>query len=330
MNELNLVLACGDYDRTYPLQTGQVKPEGIRLNYLALEPEELFWRMLQNEEFDASECSLGAYLIMCGRNEDRFIAIPVFPSRMFRHSCIFINTKSGIGKPEDLAGKRIGVPDYTMTSPVWLRGILSDYYGVKPTDIHWHIGGMNQPGRAQRISVKLTKNIRIEKIGDECTLSQMLSEGQIDAIITSRAPTCFAKGEPHIRRLWEDFRAVERDYYKQTAIFPIMHTVVIRRDIYKENPWVALSLYKAFEESKRICIEKMMNTSFLRYTIPWYYPEVENTIRLMGEDFWPYGVESNRHVLETLSRYAFEQGLTNKPVRVDDMFAPNTLKLAKI
>jgi 4,5-dihydroxyphthalate decarboxylase len=330
MSKLNLVIACGDYDRTRAIKDGRVVPEGIDLNFLCMEPEELFWRMIQNEEFDASEFSMGAYMIMQGRGERRFIAIPVFPSRMFRHACIFINANRGIQTPSDLKGKRVGVPDYTMTSPVWLRGTLSDLYGVKPQDMHWFTGGMNEPGRKQRIEATFSSHVLLEAIGDDRTLSDMLSQGEIDAIITSRSPACFAKGEPHIRRLWPDFRSAEKEYYQQTGIFPIMHTVVIRRDILERNPWVALSLYKAFCAAKDICIQEMMNTSFLRYTIPWYFPEVEETIRLMGQDFWPYGVDPNRKVLETLVRYAYEQGLTPTVLDIDGMFAANTLKLFKI
>jgi len=330
MSKLHLVLACGDYDRTLALRDGRVQPEGIDLNFLSLEPEELFWRMLQNEEFDAAELSMGAYLIMQGSEDRRFIALPVFPSRMFRHACVFINTGSGIRTPEDFRGKRVGVPDYTMTSPIWLRGIFSDLYGVRPADMLWFTGGMNQPGRRQRIAANLPATVRIEPIGDDRTLSDMLSTGEIDALFTSRAPACFAGGDPLIRRLWPDYRTVEQEYYRLTDIFPIMHTVVIRRGLYERHPWAALSLYKAFGAAKDICLQAMLNTSFLRYTIPWYFPEVEDTVRLMGPDFWPYGVEPNRKVLETLARYAWEQGLTPELVRVDRMFAPNTLNLYKI
>ncbi len=330
MNRLKLTLACGAYDRTKPLAEGKVPPEGIDLNYVELEPEELFWRMAQYSEFDASEFSLAAYFTLRGRADDRFVGIPVFPSRMFRHSAVFINTASGIKTAEDLKGRKIGVPDYTMTAPVWIRGIFQHDHGVHPTDAKWFTGGLNSPGREQRIDVEWPEALDINPIGNEKTLSDMLDNGEIDALIGARQPKCYDEGSPNVSPLWPDYHRVEMDYYDRTGIFPIMHLIVIKKEIYEKHPWASVSLFKAFNEAKRMCQKTIFSLSAPKYMIPGVEKLYKDTVARMGEDYWPYGYLPNRKVLETFARYVHEQGMTPKIVDPKDIFCPSTLKMHTI
>ena len=329
MSSLRVTLGCGPYDRTWALASGRVRPEGVDLNYVTLQPEELFWRMAVHGEFDASEFSLGAATIFLGMGDRRFVGVPVFPSRYFRHSSVYIYTRSGIARPEDLRGKRVGVPDYTMTANTWIRGFLQHDYGVEPRDIHWFTGGLNEPGRKQRVETPPIPGLDVTH-SDKFILSEMLDRGEIDALIGAREPDSFRRGSTNVVRLFPDYRKVEVNYYRRTGIFPIMHLVVIRRDVYEANRWLAYSLYKAFEESRRICAEEMSVQSALRYMLPWMIPELEETRRIMGEDYWPYGLEANRKVIETFIAYSAEQGLIERPFKVEELFAPETIDTAKI
>ncbi|MBI3076864.1 MAG: ABC transporter substrate-binding protein [Deltaproteobacteria bacterium] len=330
MPKLTLTLACNDYDRTRPLMEGRVQPEGIALNYLALPVEEIFWRMCRYEEFDASEMSFGAYNIYRSRPNPPFVAIPVFPSKFFRHSCVFINAGSGVKRAEDLAGKRVGVPEYAMTAIVWMKGILADDHGVPPEKIHWFTGGLEQPGRKERVEFTPPPNVRIEDIGPNRTLNAMLEKGEIDALITARTPTAFMKGSPKVKRLWPDYKPVEMDYYRRTGCFPIMHCIAIRRSLHEAHPWVAQSLYKAFCQAKELCQQQLYDTSALRYMLPWMIQEVDEAREIFGPDIWAYGVEANRKNVETFTRYMYEQGLTTRRNTIDDLFPPSALTEFKI
>jgi len=331
MEKLYLTVACGDYDRTRALQDGSVQPEGIRLNYLPLQAEEIFWRMGGHREFDASEMSLSNHITMVSRGNSPFVAIPVFPSRFFRHSCVFINADSGIHGPKDFKGKRIGAPEYSITAAVWIRGMLQDDYGVKTHEMQWFVGGQEEPGRKERVALKLPAEIKVSSIPADKTLNGMLESGEIDALISARAPSSFIKGSPKVRRLFPNYKEVEMDYYKRTRIFPIMHVLVIRGEVYERHPWVALSLFKAFREAKDRAIGTMLKiTNTHASTLPWLFAEVEELKALFGTDWWPYGIEPNRHMLETLIRYMGEQGLTDRPLKVEELFAPNTAGEFKI
>lgn len=323
MERLHLTLACGDYDRTKALQDGSIQAEGIRLNYIPLQSEEIFWRMGGHQEFDASEMSFSNHITMVSRSSPPFVAIPVFPSRYFRHSCIFINTGSGVQRPEDLRGKKVGTPEYSMTAAVWIRGTLKDDYGVAAHEIEWLSGGQEEPGRKERVALKLPSEIRLTPIAPDKTLNGMLESGEIDALISARAPSCLVKGHPKIRRLFPNYKEVEIDYYKRTKIFPIMHVLVIRRQIYERHPWVARSLYKAFCEAKERAIRSMHISNTLACTLPWLFAEMEQLKQIFGSDWWPYGIEANRHTTGTLIRYMGEQGLIDRPVTVEEIFAPN-------
>jgi 4,5-dihydroxyphthalate decarboxylase len=330
MKKLSLTLACWDYDRTRALADGSVRPDGIELNYLALPVEETFFRMMRNREFHCSEMSLSSYCASLHSENPPFVAIPVFPSRFFRHSCIFVSAKSGIRKPEDLKGRRVGVPEYQMTAPVWIRGILSDDHGVKVTDVEHLSGGEEEPGRIEKLKIELPEKIRLKSIEENQTLSVMLAEGEIDALVTARAPSTFYSRPKDVKRLFPDFVEAEKAYYRRTKIFPIMHTVVIRRDVYAKNPWVAQSLFKAFSAAKAKALAMYDQTAALAAMLPWLTAHVEEAKREIGEDWWPYGLEPNRHVLETFLRYHHEQGLSPRKLEPDELFAKETLEAFKI
>lgn len=327
---LSLSFACPPYDRILPLAHGKVAAEGINLNYLSLEVEEVFWRQIRHEEFDVSESSLSSYVMLRSRGDDRFIAIPVFTSRVFRHSCVFINTHKGIKDPQDLKGKIVGLPEYQITAVTWLRGIFQDEYQVFPKDIMWRSGGEEMPGRVEKIKLRLPPEINLEPIPPDKTLSQMLEDGELDAMFTARAPSSFTRGSPNVARLFKNARDVEEAYFKKTGIFPIMHTVIMKREVYRKNPWVAMNLYKAFCQAKEIAIRNCNQIAALYITLPWVGAELERTKKVMGEDWWPYGLSQNRKTLETFLRYHYEQGLSEKQMTVEDLFAPETLDEFKI
>ena len=330
MTQLRMSLGCWNYDRTRALMDGSVRPQGIDLNYLNMPVEETFFRMLRHREFDAAEMSLSSYSVSRSRPEQPFIAIPVFPSRFFRHSCIYVNAKSGIREPKDLIGRRVGNPEYQMTAPVWIRGILSDHYGVPVDSVTYCTGGEEEPGRSEKIKLELPPNIRVEPIGEHQTLSQMLADGEIDALYTARMPSSFRTGGGKVRRLFDNYVDVERLYFRETGIFPIMHTVAIRREVYEANRWVAQSLYKAFVEAQRMTYQDLEETAALKTMLPWASAHVEDARREMGDDFWPYGLEKNRRTLETFLRYHFEQGLSKRLLKPDELFAPEALEFFKI
>ena len=327
---IRLTLACWDYDRTRALMDGTVAPDGIELVYLNQPVEETFFRMMRYREFDCSEMSLSSYVASLNAENPPFIAIPVFPSRFFRHSCIFVSAKSGIRKPEELKGKRIGVPEYQMTAPGWIRGILSDDYGVKVTDVEHFSGGEEEPGRDEKLKLDLPPHIRLKPIAGDKTLSRMLADGELEALVTARTPSTFHKEPDKVKRLFPNYVEVEKDYYRRTRIFPPMHTVVIRRDVYAKNPWVAQSLYKAFTEAKARAYTLYNQTAALPAMVPWLVAEIEETRREMGEDWWPYGLEPNRKALETFLRYHHEQGLSQRRFQPEELFARETLASFKV
>lgn len=317
-----VTLACGATDRTLPLITGAVRPAGIDLTFLPMQPEEVFWRMTRHQEFDAAEMSLSSYVLRRSRGDDALVAIPVFPSRAFRHSCVFVRADAGIAQPTDLKGKRVGVPEYQMTAAVWIRGFLADDFGMQPGAMRWFTGGLVQPGREEKLPISIP-GVEITPIGSSQTLSDMLRQGELDAVIGPRAPAGF--DGVRIRRLFEDFRAVEMDYFRRTRIFPIMHTVVIKRALLDRAPWVARSLYDAFVAAKALTMRALSEDVVLSVALPWVLSELDATRALMGDDYWPYGVASNTASLEALQRYSCEQGLAERPVALDELFAPSTL-----
>jgi 4,5-dihydroxyphthalate decarboxylase len=330
MTRLRMTLACWEYDRTRALADGSVQPDGIELNLLNLQVEETFFRMLRHREFDAAEMSLSSYAMAAARPASPFIAIPVFPSRFFRQSCIFVSASSGVREPTDLTGKRIGVPEYQMTAPVWIRGILQDDHGVDPASCEYLTGGEEQPGREEKLPLELPARFRVRRIGPDQTLAQMLADGELDALYTARIPSTFRTRPDRVRRLFADHVEVERDYFRRTQLFPIMHTIVIRRDVYEAHRWVAQSLLKAFVEAKRRVYDNLYTSSALTTMLPWQIAQVEDVRRELGDDWWPYGFEANRAVLDTFLRYHHEQGLSPRRLRPDELFAPETLEAFRI
>lgn len=330
MSKLRLTLGCWNYDRTRALMDGTVQPDGIDLNYLNMPVEETFFRMLRHQEFDAAEMSLSSYAVSLSRPQRPFVAIPVFPSRFFRHSCIYVNADAGIREPRDLIGKRIGNPEYQMTAPVWIRGILSDHYGVPVDSVTYFTGGEEEPGRPEKLKLDLPSNIRVEPIGPTQTLSQMLLDREIDALYTARMPSSFRTGGGRVKRLFENYVDVERRYFRETGIFPIMHTVAIRRELYEANRWVAQSLYKAFTEAQRRSYQDLQETAALKTMLPWLTAHLEDARREMGDDYWPYGLERNRATLAIFLRYHHEQGLSKRLLTPDELFAPESLESFKI
>ena len=307
---MRLTIACGRYDRTQALIDGRVRPEGVEeLTYLALRPGETFWRMLNHEEFDASEMSSSSYAILRSEGDARFIAIPVFPSRVFRQNALYVRSDSPLRSPADLKGRRIGVGDYQMTAAVWTRGFLQHEYGVLPKDLTWVIG---RPIR----TIEPPRGIRLEPLPAGMTLEEMLERGQIDALMSVMIPKALGTA---LRRLVPDFREVELAYYRKTRIFPIMHTFVLRRAVYEANPWLAISLYRAFVKSRDLALRHLYDTDALTVSLPWVIDDIERS----REIAWDYSIEGSRPTLEALVQYLDEQALTRRRMKVEELFAPN-------
>ena len=325
-----LTLACWNYDRTLPLLEGRVVADGIALNYLNLPVEETFFRMLRYHEFDAAEMSLSSYAMSLFQDPQPFVAIPIFTSRAFRHSCIYINAASGIKTPQDLIGKRVGNAEFQMTALVWIRGILAEHYQVPVSAVDYFTGGQEQTGRTEKIPLKLPPEIRVQRIGPTQTLSAMLAEGGLDAMYTARIPSSFVAETGRVQRLFPNYPQVERSYFEQSRIFPIMHTVVIRREVYEKNRWIAQSLTKAFAAAQREAYEDLYETAALKAMLPWLTAHVEDARQLMGRDYWPYGLDANRAVIETFLRYSHEQGLSPRRLEPEQLFAPETLTTFRI
>ncbi len=328
MAKLQLTLSAGYYDRTNPIFDGRVQVEGCELNCVGLAPEETFHRAFGYAEFDIVEMSLCSHSLTTARGDSTYIGIPAFVSRVFRHSGIYVRTDR-IKKPEDLAGKTIGMPEYQQTANVWARGILSDDYGLARNKAMWRTGGLEEAGRKERTPIVLPPDIDIKPVPNDRTLSEMLEKGEIDAIFSPREPTCMERRVPHVDRLLPDYESVEKAYYKRTGIFPIMHLIGIRRELVEKHPWLPVSVYKAFLKAKEIALEELRLIGALAATLPWAVAELDRTRRLMGDDFWNYGLDGDLTVLQTFLRYSQEQGLINRPIEPKELFADSTLDLSK-
>ena len=320
MANLRLTLACGPYDRTQAIMDGVIRPEGIDLTYIPLQPAEIFWRQLQYNEFDASEMSMSNYATLASQPNCPYIAIPAFPSRVFRHGYFFYNPDSGIKSPKDLAGKRGGVPEFCMTAAVYMRGLLQHEYGVDLTSIDW------LQGRASRMKHGIAPGYRVSQAPAGTELGDLVENGKLDFMMTANNPLAFRRGSPKVVRLFPNYIELEKDYYKRTRIYPIMHTVVIKRSIYDRDPWVALSLYKAFCASKDRCCRMLLETGSPKASFAWLQPMIEEEQRVFGRDWYSYGVEANRPTLEALVQYTHEHGLTERRMTVDELFAPATVR----
>ena len=321
MADLRLTFACGPYDRTEALQNGAIRPDGIDLDYLDIQaPREIFDRMVRKHEFDVSEMSSSEFISTMARGDCPFVGIPVFPSKAFRHGFICINTKSGIRGPKDLEGKRVGLPMYTQTASVWIRGHLQHEYGVDLGTIHWVQGAIEKAGaHGNPEPPDLLKPVDIEINTGDKSLSELIADGGIDAVLGSRLPDS-VNTHSDVVRLFPDYRAEERAFYQRTRIHPIMHLVVIRREIYDKDPWIAESLYKALNAAKDLALENMRFSGAQRYMLPWLYPDIDEIDELFGGDPWPYGVEANRPTLEALVQYLHDQDFIAAPMPIEDLF----------
>lgn len=322
MPNVKLTLACWDYDRTRPLMDGRVRPEGIDLDIEILRPRQAFQRMLDKKEFQVSELSLASYAALKGRGNCPFVALPVALSKIFRHSCIYVRPDAGIRTPQDLKGKRVGTSQWSSTGLVFMRGMLQHDYGVKAQDMHWFMGGLNSFVEPPLIPLDLPKDIRLDFLSGAQTLERMFAAGELDALLSLYIPKLFLERRPNIARLFPNYKEAEQDYYRRTGIFPIMHTVVLREDVYRDHPWAARSLYKAFVQARDVAVDGLYDTDALRVALPWLIDHVEETWRVFGHDFWAYGLEPNRPTFAAVGRYVHEQGLCPRVVSADELFAP--------
>jgi 4,5-dihydroxyphthalate decarboxylase len=331
MANLKITLACWNYDRTRGLMDGSIRPEGVDLTYRMAFVAEIFERMVRNQEFEVSELGLTFYLRSLELDNPPFIAIPIFPLRFFRHAAVFVNTESGIASPKDLVGKNVGeLLCYGHDSGIWSKGVFKDDYGV-PTDSYtYYVGNIDDHPlpRSDWLPFEAPPSVRLNHLRPGQTLNAMLETGEIDALYSAICPPAYLAGSKKVKRLFENYEAVERDYFKRTSIFPIMHTVVMRRDVYEKNPWLAVSMCNAFKEAKDQAFKLYkagdpFNSAGIM--IPWFMAHREENQRLMGDDYWPYGLAPNRKVLDTFLRYHYEQGILKKRWKLEALFAPETL-----
>jgi 4,5-dihydroxyphthalate decarboxylase len=330
LSSLRLSIAIGDYDRNRPLLDGAVQIDGVDPVFMKLVPEEIFFRAFRHAEFDVCEASLSSFTLKTAQGANPYVGVPAFLSRAFRHTGIFIRTDRGIARPEDLKGKRIGLPEYQLTACVWIRAMLEQDYGVRPSDVIWVRGGLEQPGRAEKISVELPAAIRVEQAPADRCLNQMLMDGDIDGYIGPRSPPAFEAGHPMIARLFPEPTAAASDYYERTKIFPIMHVLGARRSIVEAQPWLPAALLKAFEQSKAMALGKLSDTSATKVTLPFIEEQLQAARKLMGPDFWSYGVGPNRHVLDAFLKAHHDQGLSPRQLAIEELFHASTLEGFKI
>ncbi len=330
MAKLALSIAIGDYDRVRPLKTGEVQIDGTDPVFMSLDPEEIFFRGFRHQEFDVCELSLSSFTVKTAANDCPYVGVPVFPSRAFRHTSIYRRTDRGIDTPADLKGRRIGTPEYQLTANVWARAILEDEYGVKPSDITWVRGGMDTPGRIEKITLQLGPDMKLENAPEGKTLNGMLEAGEIDGLVGPRAPACFEQGSPLVDWLWPDPVGVAKDWFRRTGLFPIMHILGVRRSIVAQHTWLPAALLKAFEKSKQVALTKLADTSATKVTLPFVEENLRAARQLMGRDFWPYGYAPNKATLDTFLGYHHRQGLSHRLVSATELFHPSTLEAHKI
>lgn len=314
-----LTMAMSEYDHVRALTAGEIRVDGIELNTLNLSIEEIFFRFTRFREWDVSEMSMGKYVSLISQGDRSLTAIPVFPSRAFRHSSIYVRRSGAVVAPRDLAGRRVGIPEWAQTAAIYSRGLLMHDYGIPLESIAWVQAGVNQPGRVEKVALRLPPGIRVT-VRPETTLNDMLLGGEIDALLSAHPPEAFKAGDPAIVRLFEDYRAVEEAYWRDTGIFPIMHTVAIRSDIVAQFPWVAMNLYKAFERAKRASVARALEITASRFPLPWVADRAAHAQALFGDDIWPYGIEANRATLDAFLRFAHEQGVCHRRVEIEELF----------
>lgn len=323
MTNLKITVACSPSDRSRPVLSGEVPIKGCEPELLTRDAGELLRGAVREMTYDVTEMSMSTHLVLTARETPHYVAIPAFHSRTFRHSAIYINKSSGITRPQDLAGKQVGVREYQQTAALWVRGMLSDDYGVTAASVIWRTGGLDKPGGGERVSIKLPDDIKVEPIGPDKTLSAMLVAGEIDALISPTQPSAF--DAPSVERLFPDYRTVEEDYYRRTGFFPIMHGIGVRRSLAEEHPWLPGAVYEAFCGARQRALQDLAAVGVQRLTLPWARAVLDEAKALMGPEIWPYGFETNLSELTTMARYAHEQGLAERVIDPAMMFHPSVL-----
>ena len=329
MAKLQLSVAVGDYDRMRPLVDGTVAIDGVDPQYMLLDPEEIFFRAFRHADFDICELSMSSYSVKTAAADCPYVAVPVFPSRAFRHNSVYVRTDR-IRRPEDLRGKRVGLPEYQLTANVWIRMFLEEDHGIRPADVTWVRGGYEHAGRVEKIGLNLPADVRVEDAGPADTISGLLASGALDAVIGPRAPSCFERGHPGVGYLFPDPQAAAQDWFRRTGLFPIMHTLGIRRTLADRHPWLPSAVVKAFGQSKAVALAKLGDTSATKVTLPFVEEQLRAARQLMGEDFWSYGLEPNRHVLQRFLRRHHEEGLSARLLAPEELFHPASLETHKI
>jgi len=323
MNKLRLSVAMGDYDRTRALLDGRVQIDGVDPVYMTLYPEEMFFRAMRSQDFDICELSFSSYMVKTAQNTCPYVAVPVFLSRAFRHTSIYVR-KDRVHKPEDLKGRRIGLPEYQLSAHVWARAILQDDHGVHPEDVTWLRGGIETPGRPEKIALKLPAGVRFENAPEGTTISELLDRGEIDGFMAPRPPSAQALSNPAVGWLFDDPTAAAKDYFKRTGIFPIMHVVGVRKTLCDAHPWLPMAVFKAFNQAKGAALEALSDTSATKVTLPFVEEQLKAARETMGQDFWSYGVAANRATLDAFLRHHHAQGLSQKRMQIEEIFHPAT------
>lgn len=326
---LPLTLAISEYDHVRDLVSGRVKPEGIDLTALVLSIEEIFYRFTVYREWDASEMAMGKYVSLRSQGDTSLTALPVFPSRVFRHSSIYVRRDGPVKTPADLRGRRVGVPEWAQTAAIYSRGALAHQYGLALADIRWVQAGVNEAGRTEKVALKLPPGVTIDRPADK-TLNGMLLAGELDAVLSAHAPAAFEAGDPRIKRLIEDFLPVEQEYWRATGIFPIMHCIAVKTSVLEAHPWAAMNLFTAFEEAKRRSVARAFEATASRFPIPWTFERAREAAPLFGRDYWPYGIEGNRATLEAFLTYAHEQGVCHRRLTPEELFPPEVTSTFKV
>jgi 4,5-dihydroxyphthalate decarboxylase len=330
MSKLQLSVAVGNYDRMRPLVDREVQIDGVDPVFMLQEPEEIFFRAFRHADYDICELSLSSYSVKTAAGISPYIAVPIFPSKAFRHTSIYVRDDAGINEPQDLKGKRIGVPEYQLTANVWVRLILEEEYGVKPSDVTWVRGGYEDPTRVEKITLQLPPDVRLESAPEGKTISGMLESGEIDAVVGPRAPSCFDRGHPQVRYLFDDPHAAAADWYRRTSLFPIMHTLGIRRELAEQHPWLPGAVTKAFEKSKAVALARLGDTSATKVTLPFVEDQLRAARTLMGDDFWSYGFAANEHVLNRFLAQHHAEGLSSRRLKARELFHPASIESFKI
>jgi 4,5-dihydroxyphthalate decarboxylase len=327
--KLRLSVAMGDYDRTRALLDGRVLIDGVDPVFMTLSPEETFFRAMRQQAFDISELSLSSYLVKSARGASPYVAVPVFLSRAFRHTSIWVR-KDRIHTPQDLKGKRVGVPEYQLTANVWARAILQDDHGVHPRDIAWVRGGIETPGRPEKIGLTLPADVRLDDAPADRTISDMLDTGDIDGFIAPRPPTGAAARNPQVRWLFDDPAAAAKDWYRRTGIFPIMHVVGVRQELAEQHPWLPVAVLKAFTQAKAVALHALADTSATKVTLPFVEEQLKAARETLGDDFWSYGVAGNEATLRAFLRHHHAQGLSERELALEELFHASTYESYRI